>query len=145
MFSKLSLHLFKDMSFTLNNIEQMLLIFTVVFYFLCCYDYCEIVNYGAIYIRAFIIFFTRAVSSMLYFLMQVSKLVPTLQLVHTDACQLKSTIAFTQQLANTVSARVRHLDTAKVHWKLTLLSCKNYYFSHSIIIITLLHTDYGKI
>ncbi|XP_018013671.1 conserved oligomeric Golgi complex subunit 4 isoform X2 [Hyalella azteca] len=46
-------------------------------------------------------------------LAQVSKLLPSLQVVYNDACQLQNTIASTQQLATAVSARVRKLDTAK--------------------------------
>uniref|UniRef100_A0A2P2I5A5 Conserved oligomeric Golgi complex subunit 4 n=1 Tax=Hirondellea gigas TaxID=1518452 RepID=A0A2P2I5A5_9CRUS len=46
-------------------------------------------------------------------LAQVSKLLPTLQVVHNDACQLQNTISVTQQLATKVSARVRRLDIAK--------------------------------
>ena len=55
-------------------------------------------------------------------LSQLSRLTPALQLLQADANQLLSTVAFTHQLANNVSAKVRQLDMAKVTRYLTLVA-----------------------
>lgn len=45
----------------------------------------------------------------------ITKVLPTLQIVHSDALQLTEMISFTSTLAENVSAKVRQLDIARVN------------------------------
>jgi len=53
----------------------------------------------------------------------ITKVLPNLQIVHSDAQQLAEMISFTSTLAENVSAKVRQLDIARVSRSTCIFSC----------------------
>jgi len=54
----------------------------------------------------------------------ITKMLPNLQIVHSDAEQLSEMITFTSTLAENVSAKVRQLDVARVRCRTCVFSCQ---------------------
>lgn len=54
----------------------------------------------------------------------ITKMLPNLQIVHSDAEQLSEMITFTSTLAENVSAKVRQLDVARVRCSMCIYSCQ---------------------
>jgi len=54
----------------------------------------------------------------------ITKMLPNLQIVHSDAEQLSEMITFTSTLAENVSAKVRQLDVARVRCSTCIFSCQ---------------------
>jgi len=54
----------------------------------------------------------------------ITKMLPNLQIVHSDAEQLSEMITFTSTLAENVSAKVRQLDVARVRCSTSIFSCQ---------------------
>jgi hypothetical protein len=53
----------------------------------------------------------------------ITKVLPNLQIVHSDAQQLAEMITFTSTLAENVSSKVRQLDIARVSFSVCILPC----------------------
>jgi hypothetical protein len=65
----------------------------------------------------------------------ITKMLPNLQIVHSDAEQLAEMITFTSTLAENVSAKVRQLDIARVSCSTRMFSCQGSDWHPSIAIL----------